>query len=303
MKRAILLLLPMMALATTSAFAQQPTNPQPLTPDAPPPPPDDPCSDGLAAGKLAQSKGLLREARKQYKACSVSQCLATTHDECAGLAGAVLDATPTIVVEARDRSGASITSDITVMVDEEVVAKELDGKSIAVDPGKHTITAQYGSDRVSQSITTQEGVKAMKVRLKFQYGFDPNAPVRDLSGHTIWPWALVAIGAAISVAGLGVVLTAPDLPVGCNDDTNVCVPLGNETPTSQALETRREEAGRSQDQPIIGYAVVGAGVLLAAGGLIWHFLEPVEPRTAGARKIKPAPLFAKGTGGGISLAF
>lgn len=275
-----------------------------LAQEAPPMPTDgsptagDSCSAGLNAGKAARAKGHLREARRQFKTCAILQCGSITHDECTKLAAEALEATPTVVIEAKDKSGSAVTSDLTVMIDDEVVAKELDGKSIAIDPGQHTVVVQRGSDRVSQTIATQEGIKARVVQLKFQTGFDPNGPVRDMSGHTIWPWALVAIGAAVGVAGMGVVVTSPDLPPGCNDDTKICDSLPGET--SQALDARRDEAGRSVDQPRIGYAVVGVGVLLAAGGLLWHFFEPVEPRVPEGARAKmriPLPFVMKNAAG------
>ena len=110
--------------------------------------------------------------------------------------------------------------------------------------------------------------------------------------RTIPPWVVFGVGAGALVAGGVIVLTTPSLPVGCVESSKTCIPIPGETDAK--FTERQDQAGRSVDQPRVGYIFLAAGGVLAAGGLLWHFLEPTGPRESTRTRIRPsfAPSYA-----------
>lgn len=114
-----------------------------------------------------------------------------------------------------------------------------------------------------------------------------NPPGAESQGHSVYPWLVVGAGVVTLAVGIVLVATAPSLPVGCDKSSKACDLLPNETRESPSYIDRRDEAGRSVNQPVIGAVVAGAGGVLIAGGLIWHFLEPTGPKESSKTKVQP----------------
>jgi hypothetical protein len=103
--------------------------------------------------------------------------------------------------------------------------------------------------------------------------------------HSALPWIAVGIGGAAIVAGAVILATTPRLPEGCRAEDSSCATLPGEPASNSglpnpALDARREQAGKHVDQPGVGLLVMGAGALVAVGGVIWHFLEPTSKDAA-----------------------
>lgn len=103
----------------------------------------------------------------------------------------------------------------------------------------------------------------------------PSTPPDEVREHTIPPWIVVALGGAGVVTGIVFVALTPGLPDDCDAVTKKCVKLAGESDAS--FDDRQSRAGASQDQPVVGGIIIGAGAVLVAGGLLWHFLEPTGP--------------------------
>lgn len=246
------------------------------------------CSMFQGEGERARAAGKLREARAHFLECARCGSLS-----CGELATAMLDEIPTVLVVARDRAGREIL-DATVTIDGAQVAAEVDGKAIALDPGTHTVEVRQRTLASTKRVTLAAREKAIVVELLLDRP-DPEAATRDIEGHTIWPWAVAFAGAFTIGAGIGLIALAPSLPAGCDADTRECTPEANESPTSQSLRQRRDQAGRSIGQPIVGGVVIGAGAAIATLGLAWHFLEKTTP--VSARGARFSPLLGFGTYG------
>jgi hypothetical protein len=254
---------------------------------------DDSCKSLMDQAQKARAGGKLLDARKHLLACTETPaCPKEAQRECATRAAEILTATPTIVVDAHDRAGDRLT-DVTVTIDGEVVATELDGKALAVDPGSHAIVVQRKRERIAQTFVAQERLKAHPIRVVFR-GDDYEGTLRDVHGHTVWPWAVVGLGGAVVLTGVALVLTSPNMPPGCDADTRECTPLPGETTQSQSFSQRRREAGQAATLPAVGIGVAAGGAAIIGAGLLWHFLEPVEPRFGRTRL---APWLAQGSGG------
>src|SRR5262245_34606601 len=77
----------------------------------------DPPTCGVASGQRARAGGKLLEARKHLIACTeAGMCAPSVQEECARLAAEVLEATPSILITARDRRGDEVAN-VSVAID------------------------------------------------------------------------------------------------------------------------------------------------------------------------------------------
>jgi hypothetical protein len=264
------------------------------------------CAQTAEDGQALRARGKLLDAKDHFVACSGPMaCPNEVANDCARTLTELVEVIPTIVIDARDKQGHDV-ADVTVIADGQVIATEIDGKSIAIDPGRHTFVFQRGGERLTETFIAEEGVKARVVRVVFRGDSQTDeAPVRDIAGHSVWPWAVVALGAVTIGAGAAIIVTTPPLPANCEIETKLCTPMSGET--TQALDQRREQASQHVSQPRFGIVAIGVGAAIAAGGLLWHFLEPVEPRnppppaatTAGRRRspMRVVPWLGPNAGG------
>jgi hypothetical protein len=292
------------------------------------------CTSAAEEGQRARAAGKLLEARRHFTACSGgTRCPALVQQDCAKWAAEVADATPSIVIDARDPNDHDV-GDVTVIVDGTVVATHLDGKALPIDPGPHTILLRrQGHPDVVERIIAKEGVKARPLRVAFSPPSPSPAPERATTespraseraratderarGHTIFPWLVFGAGAAATVAGIVVILAAPDLPPGCDRATQKCtylVPSVSDTPVHDKqrvptpeekadLDARREQAGRSIGEPKLGLQIAIVGALVMTGGIVWHLFEPAGTKKADSKPVRArfrATPWASAGGGGL----
>ncbi|MBX3222787.1 MAG: hypothetical protein KF795_19900 [Labilithrix sp.] len=241
------------------------------------------CLSASEKGQRARTAGRLREAREQFIVCEAEGCPAIVRRDCAQWNSELAQTLPTVVFGARDREGRDLF-DVTVSMDGETIVSKLDGKSITVDPGKHTFRFEApGFEAVSETALIKEGERARVLGVTFGGGAVHNPPSDDTAkgGHTPYPWIVVGLGAAGVATGAVIALTAPDLPTGCNQGTQTCAPISGES--REDFSRRQETAGRSDSQPVLGWIVAGAGAAFIAGGLLWHFLEPTGDEKTSSR--------------------
>ena len=262
------------------------------------------CMTASQRGQAARAEGHLRVARDNFGVCTSDTCPAVIRRDCARWQEELSAAIPTVVLSAKDSSGRDLI-DVTASIDGSVVAEKLDGKAIAVDPGAHTMKFEV-KDRppVEQQALIREGEKIRVISVTIPDvtpapGKDPaktepvTPPPETERKHTVYPWIVVGVGAVALGVGAVIFATAPDLPPTCNADTRRCSAIPNETPDQSAA--RAGDAKDSQRRPPQGLVLGGAGLLLIAGGLIWHFVEPTGP--AKTAKLQWSPWASTSSGG------
>lgn len=235
--------------------------------------------------------------------------------DCAQWQSEVIAMLPSVVFGAKDKQGRDLF-DVTVSMDGEILVRKLDGKSVNVDPGPHTFKFEVaGAPPVVERALVKEGEKTRVITVSFESGGTAastegggTAPEQDhgvrpspsRGGHTVFPWLVVGVGAATMVAGLVVFLTSPALPAGCDSTTKTCT----RGPTEAAADfaARQEGAGRSEAQPTEGLIVGAIGLGVAAGGLLWHFLEPTGGDRSGGLHFTPWASHAS-AGGSLGASF
>lgn len=265
------------------------------------------CLTASEKGQKLRAAGKLREARDNYVICGAEGCPSLVRHDCNQWNQDLASILPTVVFGAKDKAGRDLF-DVTVSMDGEPLVRKLDGKSVAVDPGKHTFKFESGGLTASEVALIKEGEKSRVISVSFDGGpaASPTAaPVAatatpapagaDSSGHSIAPWVVVGVGGAALVAGIVIFATTPDRPSNCNADTQRCQRLEGQSDADLAAD--KEQAGTADSQPILGAIVGGAGLALVAGGLVWHFLEPTGSKS-GALRVLP---WTTGKSGGLSL--
>jgi hypothetical protein len=270
------------------------------------------CLAASEKGQRARGAGKLREAREHFLVCGGEGCPAIVRRDCSQWNSELATALPSVVFGAKDASGRDLF-DVTVSMDGEPLVEKLDGKAVAVDPGPHTFRFESaGAQPVSETALIKEGERARVLSVTFAGGADDAAGATvtpaptttaepgEGRGHTALPWVVVGIGGVTLVTGVVVFLTTPQRPGNCDRETKTCTRQPDQT--AAEFEADQKQAGRADNQPILGGAIAGAGALILAGGLIWHFLESTgdagAPRAASPTRMTP---WMTGTAGGLSF--
>lgn len=163
----------------------------------------DECLASFELGQEERDRMHLRAARAQFAVCARVACPAVLRQDCAEQIGAVARDIPTLVLGARDATGADV-HDVQAFIDGERVSLE-PGGAVAVDPGAHTLRFEHPPYAPqSTSIVARLGEKNRLVLATF-FSAEPGAsasPVAPSAPPPAWasPWPWVATG--IGVAGL-----------------------------------------------------------------------------------------------------
>jgi len=238
----------------------------------------------LAANGNAQSlrsEGKLRRAREELKACSQPTCPGAVQRDCAQWLREVEAALPSISFSAKDEAGHDLT-DVRVLVDGEVLATELAGSAIAVDPGKHVFHFERdGSVPFTQEILVNEGDKARRIDVTLAQPHTPPPappPTRRLSAG---PFVLGGVGLAAIAFGFPFMANRNALvPDECKVVPGRClgVPPG---------DPKLARAASMKNQSYVGLGVGLAGSAALAAGLTWLVLDAVRTHEA-KTSLRPA---------------
>jgi hypothetical protein len=148
------------------------------------------CFDAALAGQKLQREGRLTAARAAFVACAQVGCPDAVAKQCAAWLLGATDALPSVTLEARDEDGRDL-ADVSVTVDGAPRPLPLEGRDVALDPGRHTFLWRRGnSQSVQTSIVLLEHEKGRQVVATF-----PSAERRSV------PVATYALGGGAVVAG------------------------------------------------------------------------------------------------------
>lgn len=129
---------------------------------------EDACIEAHAGAQKELRNGALIAGKALLIACSSEACPPLVKTDCIEMLAGVEKSTPTIVIDARDPSGAD-TLAARLFVDGKLLFDALDGQPIALDPGKHELRLERdGSEPIVQSLVVQEGVKRRLIPAHFE---------------------------------------------------------------------------------------------------------------------------------------
>jgi hypothetical protein len=120
------------------------------------------CLDAASSGQKLRDVHKLLEARDQFRLCAAAACPAVVQTDCAGWLASVERNLPTVVITAKDRSGASLI-DVKVTMDGQAFATTLTGRAVPVDPGPHTFHFEGPGGALDQTVVAAEGDQDVRV--------------------------------------------------------------------------------------------------------------------------------------------
>jgi len=260
------------------------------------------CVQSHAEGQREAKAGRLKLAAELFASCRATEgCPDAIRAECADFHKDVEKSLPTLIFAVMDAHGADVTN-VGVYSGDELLTEGLDGRPVALDPGKHHLRFVLAAgEELVKDVLVREGEKnrIVSVRLPEPVGPKPvveaSAPSSAAASRPRLPagfWISTGVGAA-ALASWGVFAL---LGHGHQSTLDDCSP-------NCAPDHRDDFDAMRRDYLIadisLGVAVVSAGVST------WLFLanKPASdaPSAAGrAPRISVAPRFSA-TGGGFVL--
>ena len=131
------------------------------------------CIAASTQGQNLRDQGHYRRARDQFQMCSRDACPAVIKQSCVGWLEDLENAWPSIVVNAKDETGADLV-DVTVVIDGTPLVSRLDGKPQLVDPGEHDFHYETsGYPPVEEHLVIHAGEKSRVLSVQFGEGARP----------------------------------------------------------------------------------------------------------------------------------
>lgn len=229
------------------------------------------CVEAYEAGQQLRNVGKLIESRERLLVCSNDECPTAVRGDCATWLNEVESNLPSVVVEAKLPSGRE-TPEVSVTVDGLVVARNLDGRALSVDPGVHTFRFESASaGRVEQQVIVRQGEKNRKIVVQFGNAAaappgapaaPPPAPGREVPKpaaggsplYPVLPLVLAGVGVVGAGAFVGFALSGKQLE---RDLRDTCAP---ECSDSQVNAVKQRFVYADIGLGVGAAALVGAGV-------------------------------------------
>src|SRR6187402_649139 len=137
-----------------------------------PPTPEQECMRAHEQAQVLRLDGNLMQSKSALKACSLEVCPAVIQRDCVRWLDEVSTQIPTVVFEAITESGAA--QRVTVKQGEQVLALELDGRPLAMNPGYYEFRFELpGEASKLVAVLLKQGEKNRLVSVDFREA--PNA--------------------------------------------------------------------------------------------------------------------------------
>jgi hypothetical protein len=134
------------------------------------------CQVAFQSGQEKEQSGRLVEASQLFAQCSDESCGAPLWQDCITRSTQLSSAVPSVVPVVVDESGDPRT-DVRVEMDGRVIASELTGRSIAIDPGTHHFSfSTTAGVFASQKVTITKGERNRALAISFPSGRQARLP-------------------------------------------------------------------------------------------------------------------------------
>jgi len=230
------------------------------------------CLTAFNDGQRLRREGRLRSSHDEFLICAQPTCPSLLTDKCVPWLGEVERAIPTVVVVAKGPQGRDTVA-VRLAIDGVIVAEQLDGRPIAVDPGPHEF--RFDTPRalaIVQQLVIVEGEKGRRIDLQFQSAEAPPTvtpnplepppqQTADTTSTTLPPWFWVGV----SLAGVGVAVGAITGVMAINQADDLNDNCGQDKRCPSNLEQDYDEGVVLAHVSTAGFVLAGAGAALAVG--------------------------------------
>jgi hypothetical protein len=125
------------------------------------------CASAYEKGQEQRAASKLRVARDSFAVCAQAACPSFMQSDCTQWLSELQHEMPTIVVTAKDRNGHD-SAKVRVLVDGELLEPEVEGRAVAVDPGRHTFHFELeGAEPIDREIVIRQGEKDRVIDVSF----------------------------------------------------------------------------------------------------------------------------------------
>lgn len=133
------------------------------------------CAHAAERGQRLRNAGDVIGARLPFTECARRTCPALIRTDCTTWLDETVNAAASVILHARDASGE--VNDVIVTLDGEQVADHLDGQSLSLNPGNHTIACtRQGGAQATAVVSLIAGDHDRPVEVRFPVP-PPPAPV------------------------------------------------------------------------------------------------------------------------------
>ena len=243
------------------------------------------CVAAHVDAQRLRKEAKLSAAREKLLVCANDACMKAVRKDCLTWLDEVGSSMPTVVVVAKDASGAE-TFEVNVYVDDELVAEGLDGKAIEIDPGTHTIRYEIeGSDPIEEEVLIREGERNKTLEVSFASEEEPPPAAEpepsssmsmstddvtkdQASGPPIVAYALGGLG-VVALGGAGFFWLSSQSDTSELDDSG-CEPRCKQSDVDSIKQKR-----------LIGDVLLGVGVVsIGVAGYLYVSHESSKKKTA-----------------------
>jgi hypothetical protein len=218
----------------------------------------DPCISAYEQAQTLRKDGKFITAKEQATICARDACPAILVKDCTRWIGELEASTGSVVCEAKTTGGKNV-SDVRVTVDGSELTTRLDGRAIAVDPGKHAFRFERGGATYDETVLVREGEKNRRITATLP------ETAADARGLPLGFWifggmSLVALGTATFFALDG---------MGKKDDLEACKPRCSPS-----------DVDAMSASFTVADVALGAGIVAVATTVYLLLARPDEARTA-----------------------
>ncbi len=239
------------------------------------------CISAHATAQRESNAGHLRLASRLFTACgSDESCPDPLRKECAEFLQSVTRALPSVIFSVVDERGGDV-SDVKVFGGDELLVDGLDGRALAIDPGKYSLRFLLpNGQRLGLDVLVREGEKDRLIQVKGERpasgGERASSEARALGKRApdahqgAAPW----IAAATAGAAVGTGLTLGLLGTSKKNDLEACKP---DCPSS------KQSTYDGAKTLFLGADAAFGVALVAAGVATWLFVAPAADSRSPSR--------------------